>query len=660
MSDPERYTMKHLILGTAGHVDHGKTALVKALTGIDCDTHKEEKRRGITINLGFAHLTLKSGDTIGIIDVPGHRDFVHTMVSGANGIDIALLAVAADGGVMPQTHEHVRIMELLGIKTGIIALTRIDLTAPDVADLCAGEVADFVAGTFLEQAPVVRVSAVTGVGLDALRAAITAAADAANGRMAGEGFRMYIDRIFSVSGFGTVVTGSALDGALKTGDRAYLLPSERELRVRRLERYGQEVAEVRAGDRASLNLAGLTREEFVRGMMVADRILRTTSMVDVRVSLFESSHKLPLWSQAIFLMGTFEAQARIHLIDRNFLAPGNDGIAQIHLPVPCVPHFGDRFVLRSSSGEMTLGGGEIIDASPLHHRRRPKALVIRLERLASGDQAGFIAEEVRKQHGPVTAAKLAENLNMTAGEIIAALKTLPGDIDSIAVGEHQTLYVPHAVYQEIETRCVRAIEAYHRDNPMVEGGRTVEDLYNQTGLKNGHDDMLFLRHLLDALGKRGILKPVKNTWAHATHTVKASKEFEAQIRSIEEFLQKSGMKIPLPDDFEAAAAKAGMDPGALKQAVRYLINKGRIVSCEGSYIHGDIVVRCRRALMDKLKAVPEGITVAQFRDLVEGNRKICIALLTMFDAEGITERQGDVRVITEKGRTLASNPTISV
>ena len=223
--------MKHLILGTAGHIDHGKTALVRALTGIDCDTHKEEKRRGITINLGFAHLTLPSGDTMGIIDVPGHRDFIHTMVSGANGIDLAMLVVAADSGIMPQTREHVRIMELLGIEKGVIALTRIDLAAPDVVELCASEIDEFVKSTFLEQAPVVRVSAMTGEGLDALRAAIAAAAADTSERPAGEGFRMYIDRIFSIAGFGTVVTGSALGGTLTTGDTAYLLPSVREVRV---------------------------------------------------------------------------------------------------------------------------------------------------------------------------------------------------------------------------------------------------------------------------------------------------------------------------------------------------------------------------------------------------------------------------------------------
>lgn len=645
--------MKHLILGTAGHIDHGKTALVKALTGIDCDTHKEEKRRGITINLGFAHLTLPNGDTIGIIDVPGHRDFIHTMVSGANGIDLALLVVAADGGIMPQTREHVRIMELLGIRTGIVALTRIDLTAPEVAELCAAEVADFVKGTFLEKAPVIKVSAKTGEGLDTLRAAIAAAASAAAERPLGEGFRMYIDRIFSVAGFGTVVTGSVLGGALKNGAVAYLLPLGREVRVRRLERYGQEVAEVRAGDRASLNLAGLTRDEFMRGMMVADRPLRTTSMLDVRIALFESSRKLPLWSQGIFLLGTFESQARIHLIDRNFLAPGADGIAQIHLSSPCAPQFGDRFVLRDSSGDTTLGGGEIIDAAPLRHRRRPEALVNRLASLAAGDKAAFVAEEVRKQHGPVAAARLAETLNVTVREIIAALEPLPGDIDSIPINDRQRWYIPHEVYLDIEARCVRAIEIFHRENPLVEEGKTVEDLYGQLGFKNGHDDMPFLRALLETLVKRGILKAVKHTWARADHTVQVSKGFERQAHFVEDFLKNSGMKIPLLSDLEAAAAKAGIDRNSLKQVLRYLANKGSIVGLEGSYLHGDFVTHCRNKLVNKLKTAPEGITVAQFRDLVEGNRKTCVPLLELFDAEGITERRGDVRVITEKGRILA-------
>jgi selenocysteine-specific elongation factor len=645
--------MKRLILGTAGHVDHGKTAIIKALTGIDCDTHKEEKRRGITINLGFAHLTLPNGDSIGIIDVPGHRDFIHTMVSGANGIDIAMLVVAADGGIMPQTREHLRIMELLGIQRGVIALTRIDLAAPDVAELCAGEVAEFIKGTFLEQAPVVRVSAVTGEGVDALRAAIAGVAAGVNERPADGGFRMYIDRIFSVAGFGTVVTGSALGGKLQTGDTAYLLPSGREVRVRHLERYGQEVGEVRAGDRASLNLAGLTREEFVRGMMVADRPLRTTSLVDARLALFESSRPLQLWSQGIFLLGTFESQARIHLIDRNALAPGAQGITQIHLRSACAPQFGDRFVLRNSSGDTTLGGGEIIDASPLHHRRRPEALVNRLEQLASGDQSDFIAGEVRKQHGPVSTTRLAETLNMTTGEITAALEPLPDDIDFIPVNDQERLYIPHAVSQDIEARCVQAIEAHHRENPMVEEGKTIDDLFGHTGLTNGRDEMLFVRSMLQSMIKRGILKTFKHTWVRASHIVQVSKEFERQVQFVEEFLKNSGMKIPLLGDLEAAAAKAGMDRNSFKQTIRYLINNGRIIAFEGSYLHGDIVGRCRRALVDKLKTTPGGITVAQFRDLVEGNRKTCVPMLELFDAEGITERRGDVRVITEKGRNLA-------
>ncbi|MBN1130016.1 MAG: selenocysteine-specific translation elongation factor [Chitinispirillaceae bacterium] len=645
--------MKHLILGTAGHVDHGKTALVKALTGVDCDTHTEEKRRGITINLGFAHLVLPCGDTIGIVDMPGHRDFIHTMVSGANGIDIALLVVAADSGIMPQTREHVRIMELLGLATGIVALTRIDLAAPGQAKRCAAELADFVKGTFLESAPVVRVSATTGEGIEALRAAIEAAAAATPERPRGEGFRLYIDRIFSVAGFGTVVTGSVLSGALKTGDRACLLPMGRELRVRRLERYGREVGEVCAGDRASLNLTGLTREEFVRGMMVADRLLRSATMLDARIELFESSRTFPLWSQALFLMGTFEAQTRIHLIDQNALAPGSAGIAQIHFQQACVAQFGDRFVLRSSSGDMTLGGGEIIDSAPLHHRRRPQSLITRLERLVTGNRRDYIAEEVRKQNGPISLDRLAATINLTSQEVGAVIDALPGDLRTVTAAGNALFFISGGAYEKVKSLCIRAIETHHRENPLVEEGKTAEELYGMAGFKNGQDDLVFLRSVLEELARQGTLKAIKHTWALSTHAVRISGDFERQVRFVESFIRESGMKIPLHADIEAGALKNGIDRQVLKQVLHYLVKKGRIHAVDGNYIHTDIVSKCRCTLVEALNRTPAGLTVAQFRDLVEGNRKICLALLTMYDAAGITERKGDIRVLGKKGACTA-------
>jgi selenocysteine-specific elongation factor len=290
--------VKHLILGTAGHVDHGKTALVKALTGIDCDTHKEEKRRGITINLGFAHLTLASGDTVGIVDVPGHRDFVHTMVAGACGIDCVLMVIAADSGVMPQTREHLAICDILGIRAGIIAVTRVDLVDETALAGVREEISRFKKGTFLENSPVVDVSPVTGRGIETCKAVIAETLMHVPDRRTGTVFRMFIDRIFSVSGFGTVVTGSVKSGKVSIGQTAYLLPPHKELRVRRIERYGAEVAEVTAGDRASLNLVGLSKEEFERGMLVSDRPLATTTLLDVRLHLFDHTKPLGRWSQA--------------------------------------------------------------------------------------------------------------------------------------------------------------------------------------------------------------------------------------------------------------------------------------------------------------------------------------------------------------------------
>ena len=482
--------MKHLILGTAGHVDHGKTALVKALTGIDCDTHQEEKRRGITINLGFAHLPLPSGDTVGIIDVPGHRDFIHTMVGGASGIDIALLVVAADSGIMPQTREHLRIMEALGIKAGIIALTRIDLATPEMVECAREELQEFTSGTFLEKSPVVKVSSVTGSGIDKLKEAIAKVAAQVGDRPAREVFRMYIDRIFSVSGFGTVVTGSVLGGTLTAGASAWLMPTGRELRVRRIERYGQEVDKVVAGDRASLNLAGLSREEFERGMLISDRPLRITTLLDAKLRLFEAARPLERWSQALFLQGTYEAQARVHLLDCDHLSPLDEALVQIHLAHPGVAQFNDRFVLRSTSSDATIGGGAVLDATPLHHRRRPGNLVAGLQQLAGGSPAALIAAEVRKYPAGVLEPTLAGQLNLAPAEIRETAGLLPADIRSFPGLKTGTPY--HYIHKDAYDAIVKGLHAilarHHKDHPLSEEGKTAEEFFGMLGLEHSADE----------------------------------------------------------------------------------------------------------------------------------------------------------------------------
>ncbi len=644
-------------MGTAGHIDHGKTALIRALTGIECDTHKEEKRRGITINLGFAHLDLPSGDSVGIVDVPGHRDFVHTMVAGASGIDFALMVVAADEGVMPQTREHLQIMQVLGIRDGVVALTKADLADNDMLEMAGEEAAGFVAGSFLQNASVVAVSSVTGQGLPSLGEAIACCAARVTQRPRGEVFRLFVDRIFAKSGFGTVVTGSVLGGALRTDTPVYLLPGAKQLRVRRMERHGHEVSEVSAGDRASLNLAGLEREDFKRGMLVADRPLHPSTLLDCLLKLFDDARQLGLWSQATFLLGTFEAQARIHLLDKERASGGETALVQIHLPSPCVAQAGDRFVLRSTSSDITLGGGEIIDSAPLHHRRRTSKLAASLERIARGKLPELIAMTVRNRHAACSHITLADALNASADEVAsAAAGGIAGDIVVRRRGDVYYLMAGEA-FDRIRKSALDTIAAFHRRNPLVETGRTVEELVGIVGITPGSDGEVMLRLMLEELRQEGALKAVAHTWALADHSVTIADDLKEKVTEVESFLESAGMQTPLMSELGEAASRQGIDQRTLGQILRFLTKSGRVHAVEGNYLHSSVVDRARAKLLPALAARPEGMTVAQFRDLVSGNRKICLLLYALFDSEGVTERRGDVRVITEKGRAaLAGTP----
>ncbi len=364
--------MKHIIIGTAGHIDHGKTALIKAMTNIDCDTHKEEKIRGITINLGFSYLSLPNGESAGIIDVPGHKDFINTMVSGACGIDLVLLVIAADSGIMPQTVEHANIIKALGITKGIVALTKTDLVDDELIEMARYEISDFLDKTSIKDAEIIGVSSVTSSGIDKLINTIYKYIQEIEEKGSKGLFRMYIDRIFTVKGHGIVVTGSVLGGNIKIGQDIYLLPGiNQKLRIRSIERHGQSVDGVIAGDRAAINLTGLKNEDFKRGMIISDRQLYETKLLDAAISLFETSPPLPLWSNIIFISGTFESQARMHLLDKENLNAGDEAIIQIHLSKPGILLNSDRFIIRNSSGDITLGGGYVIDAAPLHHKKRP-------------------------------------------------------------------------------------------------------------------------------------------------------------------------------------------------------------------------------------------------------------------------------------------------
>lgn len=642
--------MKHAIIGTAGHIDHGKTALVKALSGIECDTHKEEKRRGITINLGFAHCLLPGNETVGIVDVPGHRDFIHTMVAGACGIDAALLVVAADGGIMPQTREHIAIMSMLGVAHGVIALTRIDLVDDDMIELVREEISSFVKGTFLEGCRVVPVSSVTGEGIDILKQYL-AETLASVARSGGSLFRMYIDRIFSVSGFGTVVTGSVLGGKVSVGDTLHLLPGTRQVRIRHMERYAHEVKTVFGGDRASLNVTGLSRDEFSRGMMLADRPLNETRLLDARVELFPESRAVALWSQMQFLIGTFEAQVRMHLIDRNSLQPGEQVIVQLHLPEPCVVQAGDRFILRSSSNDTTIGGGTVIDATPLHHRRRPAALVSKLRHIADGNFTDLVVAEVKKHPLGISISKVAELLNSSVQDIRDIQGNLPADI-AILTEESDTWFVDVNALAAVTARIKNILVATHRKNPLDPAGRSVEEFAGMIGSDPHGATRHFLEAVLQNLKRDKVVKKVDHTWALTEHGEGRYKQFEAQISAVEDQFRAFGQKAPADSEVRDIGKAVGVDSHMLHQILRFLVRRKKLYAVDKTWLHASVVNNTRMKLLDALSRHPQGLTVAAFRDLIAGNRKICLLLYALFDEEKITVRDGDVRRITDKGRQV--------
>jgi selenocysteine-specific elongation factor len=651
----------HFILGTAGHVDHGKTALIKALTGIDCDTHPEEKLRGITINLGFSHLDFPNGTSIGIVDVPGHKDFINTMISGACGIDFVMLVIAADSGVMPQTIEHLHIMQMLGIKSGIIALTKTDLADEEMLMIVEEDIRELVHDTFLEGCPIFKVSSITGEGINNLKnylSQLNNVSPLTLGKGQGDGhlFRMFIDRIFSVAGFGTVVTGSVISGKLTTDDKVFLLPGERKLRVRRLEKHGHEVQEVGAGNRAAINLIGLKKEDFDRGMVLCDKIISPTNMIDAKIKIISSGKKFDLWSQVIFLSGTFESQARVHLIDAENLKCGETAFAQIHLNQPFISQIGDKFIIRNSSGDKTIGGGEIIDPYPLHHKRRTEKVITQLKNISEGGLAERIAAEVRKLHSPVTLDCIANNLNISEKEIAGfSSDSLPGDIVHFD-SEGSVYLILSEQLEKLKNRIIKILENYHKRNPLDEEGRTFEELMGIFGVKRNSMTEGLMRCLLNEMVNRKILRKVNATWCLYSHQVSLSEEDKKQIKFVESFHKNCGMNVPLMSELIPVSLKKGISENKLNQILLLLTKREKLYNIDGNFIFKDVVDNSRKILLEALinlnseKSINSGITVAQFRDLVKGNRKICLLLLAQFDREGITRREDDFRYLTEEGR----------
>ncbi|MBI2846321.1 MAG: selenocysteine-specific translation elongation factor [Chloroflexi bacterium] len=617
------------VIGTAGHVDHGKSALVKALTGIDPDRLAEEKERGMTIDLGFAWLTLPSKRQVSIVDVPGHERFIRNMLAGAGGVDLALFVVAADEGVMPQTKEHLSILDILHVKGGIVALTKKDLVDNDWLSLVTSDVKALLEGTTLEKAPIVPVSSVTGEGLAQLLEVIDGELDSTQPRHDLGRPRLPIDRVFTLAGFGTVVTGTLVDGHLSLGQEVEIVPQGIRSRIRGLQTHRQKIGEAVPGSRVAANIAGVAPEEIQRGnILTLPGLLKPTIAIDVVLRLIKDSPStLSHNAMVTFHAGTQETPARIRLLDRGELGPGESAWAQIRTEQPVCVVKGDFFVIRSTKG--TIGGGEVVETHAKRHKRFHAQTLERLAVLEKGTPEEILLKALETSE-PCEMNALVKRVTFPEGEIRSIVVDLASKGSVIPLGgktlERGTLLYSFRGWTRLVEKACSALESYHLQHPLRRGAPK-EELRSRLGL---HPQTFSL--VVQRMGEKGILAEEGATVRLPSHEIKLSRE---QQKAVEEFihaLEKNPYSPP---------TDIPLDPELLS----LLVDQRRVVKV------GDDVVFSAGAYDKMVKLVVEHIrakgkiTVAEVRDLLGTSRKYALALMEHLDQQRITRRVGDERVL---------------
>ena len=631
--------MPHVIIGTAGHIDHGKTALVRALTGIDTDTLPEEQARGVTIDIGFAYWK----ENVTLIDVPGHERFVKNMVTGVCTVDIALLVVAADDGVMPQTREHLGILNLLGVRKGLVALTKTDLADPEWVALVAEDLRDLLQGTFLAEAPIVPVSSISGEGIPELRGLLEAEVEQVTERADRGVFRLPVDRVFSSQGFGTIVTGTVLSGAVHPRDTVTLLPADRQVRVRGVQTHGRDVESAGVGARAALNLADVEVADLHRGDILAQPgYFNATYMIDARLDMLPDAPVAMENRTRVHLhLGPREVLARVILLEADELNSGESQLVQFRLESPGVAARGDRFVVRRYSPVQTVGGGIVLDTQPPKHRRhRPEVLasirpleaddpvLAALARLSSAGAAGR------------TAAEMARDLGVDAGSARSALEELVSDGRAVCDGTgNGARFAERESWDGLLVAAEEALAAFHRENPL-RPGILREALRPQVpGRPDKAPFERALVHLEEAgrVGRRGAYL------ALADHRIELSEGQEGIRRRIDEMLASGSAE---PPDLADLCERIGGEASSVTDVVDAMQAMGQVVRLEEYLIfHPSAVGQIRQALVAYLKE-NGSIGVSAFRDLAGTTRKYAVPLLNHFDASGVTVREGDVRVMS--------------
>jgi len=631
--------LKQIILGTAGHIDHGKTSLIKAISGTDTDRLKEEKERGITIELGFASLDLPGGQQLGIVDVPGHEKFVKNMVAGATGIDIVVMVIAADEGVMPQTREHMEICTLLGIQHGLIVMTKTDMVDEEWLELAREDIRDFSQGTFLEEAPIMPVSSVTGDGIPGLISAINEIAGSIPQRPPSSLFRLPIDRVFTMKGFGTVITGTLVSGKINVGETIMVYPTGITSKVRGIQVHNLSAETAEAGQRTAINFQGLDKTAVKRGEVLSTPdALIASYMVDISFHYLASSKK-PLKNRTLvrFHTGTSEVMGYLILLEQEELPPGQTVVAQLRLDSPVAIVKDDRFVIRSYSPVRTIGGGQVLNPIPQKHKRLKQDVIDGLQHLTDEDPEAIISQQIQQAgYGGVSFSHLKIMTNLTDKQLDTAVQHLLSKKTITQTDKQNRIFLHQVTFDKLIQKTTEHLAKYHADNPL-KAGMPKEELKSK--FPQLTDPKVF-NLVLNQMIKSDQIAQEENTVRLSDHRVSLGAD-QADIRKKIQGIYKSGGLQP--PYFREVPKLLGVDPNHTKDVMLLLVEEGQIVKTKDDlYFHIDAITELKNKLVDFLKSNQE-ITTPQFKEMTGASRKYVIPLIEYFDASKVTLRVGDSR-----------------
>lgn len=640
--------MQHFIIGTAGHIDHGKTSLLRAITEINCDTHPEEKRRGITINLGFAYLKTPDDKFLAFIDVPGHHKFISNMISGASGIDFVMLIVAADDGVMPQTIEHLKICSLLGIKNGIVVINKKDLADEEQLYLVTEEVAEFVKGSFLEDKPVFAVSAHTKEGIPELKDYLLKQDYELALREKQDYFRMYVDRVFNVEGFGAVTTGTVLAESVTINDSLTILPADKEVRVRQIQRHGETVEIAPQGTRVAINLTGLKKRDINLGDILTRFPLPQSDKIDVKISLLENAQELSERFDAILLIGTHKMSVKVKILGP-VPEKEDEVFAQIYLSKDWYFVRGDHFILRNSSSNMTIGGGEVIDPLPLNHKKKSEKLTNSLIAVAD-NKLGYM-ESKTNENITITDIEYFERILQIKEEKILNIISESNNIQVLKSKLGNSFVVDKKLYKKVQDLLIKQLTKFHKTNPLSINGlskkKIAEFIKDIKPYRDAASNDQYLNIVMDSLEEEGKIERNQNNWKLSGQRTELNDKEKAQIAIVEGLMKDVGLSNIDLEDLEWEAKQQGIDQRTFNYIVKYLTELNRIVRIGAICYYGKTLNDARTKLIDHLNTNTSGITVATFRDMLGVNRKITLQLFEIFEGEKIVYRDGDVRKLRQ-------------